>query len=128
MAHSYAATGGITFGPRFLAGWEPVVVARFDVSDIVYVRRSARFGRLEAVCVRDRDVREQVSSRDGVWYRILYRDSYNGVWNEADLCSLEEAQALKRAHDCRLGGGCSSPGPTTASFAARGRGGFRAGG
>ena len=63
----------------------------YAVGSIVYNINKARRGILEAVAIKKVRI---VTPTNGDVIAILYQDTYNGLWNEYDLCNEQEATDL----------------------------------
>lgn len=76
--------------------FQTFIWTKYAERDVVYDRSEARKGRLRAVAIKSLylvDVRHTGSA-----FRVLYIDTLNGWWNEADLVPHAEAIALATAY------------------------------
>ncbi len=72
----------------------------FAPGEVLYNAVKARRGILEKVIVKS--VRSVANRRTLATSRVLYVDTFNGLWNERDLVTPDEALALVVAHVQRL--------------------------
>lgn len=70
----------------------PTYVGRFVAGDTLYNVAKARRGVLEKVVIKG--VRMIASRRTFGSNRVLYTDTFNGLWNEYDLVPYEDAVEL----------------------------------
>ncbi len=61
---------------------EPITYA-WSVNSILYLVHKAEVGVLETICIK-------TVTWDG--YRILYKDTFNALWEEEDLCEEDDAR------------------------------------
>jgi len=62
----------------------------FNVGNVVYSKEKARIGKILKIYVKD--IKYIFPTRAG--HNFLYKDSFNGIWNEEDLCNYDDAIAL----------------------------------
>ena len=96
MSYDEVGAGGVTadgcVAPEWL--WSSLTV--FGVGDTAYSIAKARRGILEKIVVK---VVRAVSSRKTQGARtVLYQDTLNGLWNEFDLVTYDEAIELVHQH------------------------------
>ncbi len=87
-----AATGTAN-GESFVCGigiTARVVSYRYQPGSIVYIcNKAIREGVLEAVCIKNvKIIRNEVT----IVPFILYRDTFNRLWNEEELCNETDAR------------------------------------
>lgn len=65
--------------------------SQFNVGTLVYLKDKARKGEIHKIFVKDIKYVTPLNN-------FLYKDSFNAVWNEEDLCNYDDAIALIYAY------------------------------
>mgnify|MGYP003335257256 CR=1 FL=1 len=60
----------------------------YSIGDLLYIKPKALLGILEKIVIKD------ILANGEYPYYITYIDTYNWIWNEEELISLETAQNL----------------------------------
>ena len=90
----YSGYGFATIYGSATAAALPAVTHLWDVGQILFVVGSAKKGFLEAVAIK----RVLVNGTPMNQSVVLYKDTYNGLWNEEELCTQDEAAAFIDAY------------------------------
>lgn len=65
---------------------------QFAQGSVVYSIKKAREGILEAIAIKKVLIKNPYNNYGSVF--VLYQDTYNGLWNEEDLCNQAQAVSL----------------------------------
>ena len=87
MDYSYQSTGKIRFFGCPVVVVRKLYPSKFSVGEILYVLRKARLGILEKVAVKK--VNLKFIGNEAIF---IYKDTFNSLYNEDDLCRYLEAQ------------------------------------
>ncbi len=96
MIHDVPTSGGTVVSGYGVPAQLHVTVARFGVGETLYYIDKARRGILEKVVIKA--IRAIVSKRTPARGKVLYVDTFNGLWNEWDLVPQATADALVDAY------------------------------
>lgn len=100
MTYNETGSGGvITDGLTPPTVLHPVLTM-FVPGEAVYSAAKARRGILEKVIIKV--VRTVTNKRTKGANRVIYMDTFNGLWNERDLVRPDEAHALISSHFQRV--------------------------
>ncbi len=73
-----------------------IYTTKFGVGDILYNIYKARRGKLEKVVIKQ--ILPIKTIYTGGQFKVMYKDTLNGLWNEWDLVILADAKALSLAY------------------------------
>lgn len=90
---SYTGSGGFSFQGCAVYTKQFNISATFQVGDIAYVCHKARRGCLEIIAIKSILL---VQSGSGDF--LLYKDTFNWLHNENDVCTQSEAMAFAAAY------------------------------
>lgn len=102
MIYNEIGSGGAMSGDFVLPIVLRPVLTKFVPGEALYNVAKARRGVLEKVIVKA--VRSVTSKKTLGVNRVLYIDTFNGLWNEYDLVRPDEARALVGTYIQRLCG------------------------
>lgn len=74
---------GVSFKKNFLV--------LFTVGSKVYIKRKARFGKMEFVVIKKIFRQTPQDVNQGIQPEIMYADTFNRIWSEDELLSKENA-------------------------------------
>jgi hypothetical protein len=90
----YEGEGGLTLGGCAIVRRTVFYITKYSPGSLVYVCKTAAFkGTLEPVYIKE----VKLVSNYGV-VTPLYKDTYNWLYNESDLCTQSEAVVLAIAY------------------------------
>lgn len=92
MIHDIVMKGGAKIGGCCNFRFIQQVYSKYYPRDILYNIHAARKGKLEKVVLKERlflDVKKTYGRLN-----VIYKDTFNGLWNESDLIFYEEAYHL----------------------------------
>jgi hypothetical protein len=89
-------SGGVEVKSCSLIRYIQQVYTKYFARDILYNIHAARKGKLEKIVLKER----LVSNFKRTYGRlnVVYKDTYNGLWNESDLIEYADAYALAQAY------------------------------
>ena len=95
----YEAKGSIRIVGCAGFSMEKKYLAKFLEGYRAYVRKKAKFGKIESVIIkRLRRMMPESTSRYGIQPDVMYTDTLNRVWSEDELIFQEEAVDLARLY------------------------------
>ncbi len=100
MIYDEVGSGGSTAAGCIVVGMLHPSVTTFGIGDTVYNVQKARRGVLEKVMIKS--IRAVTSRRTRGVNRVLYVDTFNGLWNERDLVPFGTAMALAEVYYMNL--------------------------
>ena len=90
----FESTGlSIKIGGSAVCKLEITKYSKFNVRDIVYSKKYALNGGYEKICIKS------LHYEEGQYYSPLYKDTYNGYWNENELITHSEANDFVDAYN-----------------------------
>lgn len=95
--HIYTASGEIIIGGCALIERTECLVHKYPIGARVYVcDKACNHGKIEAICIKSVRIIQGQCSPWGCYpppppINILYTDTYNTIWEEAELCTHAEA-------------------------------------
>lgn len=93
---AYTGSGSITLKGCAAASATKTYVTKFEPRDAAYIRQRAIKGIIEKVVVKEVLIyRGRKSYNQAVW---VYKDTLNGLHNESDLLTYQEAVAASAAY------------------------------
>jgi hypothetical protein len=100
-AFVYSPSGLLCWHAYSPAVYRATVRTKYAVRDVVYSRfAAAQRGRLEPVAIKRLYFVDPQFT--GAELRVLYIDTLNGWWNESDLLTQSEAQAVAGTYRQRV--------------------------
>jgi hypothetical protein len=93
-------SGGVVVKSCSFIRYIQQVYTKYYARDILYNIHAARKGKLEKIVLKER----LVSNFKKTYGRlnVVYKDTFNGLWNESDLVEYAEAHALAQAYYERM--------------------------
>jgi hypothetical protein len=100
MPLEYEASGRVRVNGCAGISYARNYLTEYSVGDRVWVRKKASLGRFESVVIK----RVRVGSAGNPSYGgsetvVVYTDTFNRVWMERELVSLQEAEALVSSYN-----------------------------
>jgi hypothetical protein len=91
ITHNIEMSGGIKLNSCFSIVHFRYIVSKYFPRDILYNIHAAKKGKLEKVVLKER-----LFSRNKKTVRInvIYKDTLNGLWDENELISYDEAYLI----------------------------------
>ena len=86
----YTGTGSISVGGCSEYSFAVTIPASYEVGDILYEKKKAQKGILRKHCIK------KVKTRN-IYDAVLYVDTFNSIFGEADLITYAEAVILADA-------------------------------
>jgi hypothetical protein len=100
LTYDEVGSGGAKARGCALIGLVTPLVTAFDIGDIVYAEAKARRGVLEKIVIKA--IRPVAARRTHPRDVVLYVDTFNGLWNERDLVTRDEAELLVEEYRQRV--------------------------
>lgn len=89
ITHNITMSGGVKIASCALIRYVQNVTSKYFPRDILYNIHAARRGKLEKVVLKERLFSNTKKTLGRL--NVVYKDTLNGLWNESDLISYEEA-------------------------------------
>jgi hypothetical protein len=100
MEFNELTSGGVRSGGCTITDTYRTIETQFGIGNTLYYVAKARRGKLEKIVIKG--VRIVASRRTYGATRVLYQDTFNGLWNEHDLVSYEKAVELIQGYHATL--------------------------
>lgn len=98
MSFTYEATGGFKIrGCASPVSYTNLIPYKFGIGQIAYSKAQAKRGKLERVAIKDAvllDYQRSQSYQGYEEFRFRYKDTFNDIWFDEDLCWQDEAVEL----------------------------------
>lgn len=100
MEYNELGSGGVGSAGCAVISMYHVYTTLYGIGDVLYNIDKARRGVLEKVVIKQ-IIRVKPSLTMGQ-FKVMYKDTLNGLWNEYDLVTPDQAQALALAYYNKL--------------------------
>jgi hypothetical protein len=94
------SSGGIVLAGCPVVSYSKTFVTKFAPCEIAFSRKHALKGKLEKIVIKKHKVSNMLKT--GGIFHIMYVDTWNGLWNEDELVSHQEAINLATIYYQRL--------------------------